>query len=794
MALLGVAIAATATAIAPHMADVATAYQQEPLEVSLRSLDTRSELYDKNGDLIWRFATDGSNRELVKLEDMSDEVVQSIIAIEDSDFYIHKGINLRATFRAAVENVGAGGISQGGSTITQQLVKNLVLTDAQSLERKMQEAAIAWRLENEREKDEILEMYLNTVYFGSGAYGVEAAANVYFGKSASDLDWPEGALLASLISNPSANDPLVNPSTSEFQRDLVLKRLAKLELITEDEARFFTRLPLPQEKNSKEDLPPEDYFVAEVRRNLLDGVPTPILGNTTEEREFALFRGGLRIFTTYDRDAQAAALNARDTVLPENDLGISMAIASVEPETGAVRALVGGPGFEDYKFNLATQSKRQPGSSFKTFVMITAFEQGFLPSDTISGIGPCNFDNPGGAPNPYTVNNFGNSAGGIDTITRQTTRSSNCTYVRLGQIVGISEIIDTSRRLGLTTELGANISLPLGVEEVRPIEIASAYGVIANQGVRNPPYLIERIEDATGNVLWDHSEDDAFRPERVLTEQVSCLATQVLATNVQAGTGTRARLPEQPAAGKTGTTENFSDAWFVGFTPHLATAVWVGNPASRVQMRGVGGINVTGGSYPAQAWGEFNTAYHEDLTPLNFPECDPNERGGKLIRPDGELGDVDPCAGTPDFPFPVDEDGDGRADQCYATPEAFGYGICGYLDAVDGFGNPVPQYCGDPNAQLPGSGTGEIPGQPPPQQQQAVGCPGGYNAVDNNGDGVADECIFAGTVTAPPAVAPPPPPPPPPVPQGAGQPLCPADYPVGVDTNGDGVIDQCYQA
>lgn len=797
LALFAVAVVATGAAIGPQVAQLPDVVNGETYgSLELAALEVRSEMYDREGVLIHRFSTDGSNRELLPLAEMPDELVLSVLTIEDGEFYNHPGLNLRSTFRALVENVGAGGISQGGSTITQQLVKNRVLRNSeQTIKRKVTEAVVSWRLEDELSKDDILEWYLNTVYFGAGAYGVQAASEVYFGIDAADLDWHQGAMLAALISNPSRYDPFQFPENAKRQREIVFNRLVDVGHLDREEARFYDRKPLPTGANVVEDLPPEDYFVAEVRRRFLDGdlpeVASPellqVIGETRDERIAALFRGGLRIHTTYDRDAQTEALRARDEVIPPNNLGLSMAIASVEPASGAVRALVGGPGFEFAKFNLATQGDRQPGSSFKTFVLIAALEQGYVPDDQISGVGACAFDNAGGEDDVYTVRNFADSVGQIDTLTNQVARSSNCGFVRLGKAVGIPKVIESARKLGLDLDpiKDNNLSLSLGATEVRPLEVTSAYATVANGGVRHNPFYIERIEDASGNLLYEHLPTG----ERVLSAQIACLVTAVLANNVENGTGKRAQVPDQPAAGKTGTTELFSDAWFVGFTPHLATAVWIGDPLARTEMANIPspGLNVTGGSFPATAWGEFNTAYHEDLDPIEFPECE-ETREGRYITEFGDLvSQENPCGAYPGY-SPVDVNSDGLADQCLANPASAGYVLCGAVEDTDG--TVVEKYCAGSGGQVTQQrgiycGAGATPidtnGDGINESCQSTGqsslCNPGYQPQDTNNDGIADVCV---RTAAPPT----------PVPQPTGN--CPAGYPYGKDTTNDGIIDTCF--
>ncbi|MDH3753044.1 MAG: transglycosylase domain-containing protein [Acidimicrobiia bacterium] len=802
--LCGIATGLTVMAAAPYVGEAITAIEADADEVSLDQLDelgTRTLVFDVNGTLI--SALYAENRELIDLEEIPDEVITAVLVVEDEDFYLHKGINIRSTIRALRENVGAGGISQGGSTITQQLIKNLLVGDDQTLERKMNEAAYAWRLERTTDKDEILEQYLNTVYLGATAYGVKAAAEVYWDKEPQDLGWVEAAMLASLISSPTAYDPTLYPEEAERQREIVLDRLAELEYITLEEAAEYNRAPLPVARNELE-VSPQDYFLERVRLELLNDFR---LGATEAERRDAVERGGLRVFTTFDPAVQAMAEAARDQVLPD-DPRFTMAIAALEPATGAVKAVVGGPGFEEVKFDLATQGERQPGSSFKTFVLVTAFENGYQASDRVSGTGPCTFEI-AGAPD-YVANNFGRSGGSIDTIRGQTTRSSNCAYLRLGQIVGLENVIQTARAMGLSTDLEPVLSLPLGAKEVIPLEMASAYSVVANNGLRNEPYYIERVEVGDGpdaELLFSHE----VIPQQVISQTSACWATEILAANVRGGTGTAAGLPNQVAAGKTGTTEDFVDAWFVGFTPYLATAVWMGNPEERVPMRGVGGVgSVTGGSFPARAWGAFNTAYHENLEPVSFPGCDGPSRSPRFLRTENDAQIFNPCPGQ----LSVDDDQDGNADGCIDDGTE-GVLECGTAPTVDEQGNQIPLFCnvnhvecgaGSVGVDTDGDGVRDTCGPPPPPA--LTGCAPGETPIDDNADGVADRCVNPNP-PPPPAltgcapgetpiddnadgvadrcVNPNPPPPPPPAPTTI---TC-AEGEVPVDTTGDGVADTC---
>ncbi len=742
MPMLALALAATLFVVWPPATDLLRSWESTSVEVnltenvSLDELAIRSYVYDSDRRIIDVFSY-VENRVLVDLDDISEEVKHAVIAIEDENFYLHTGVDLSAVFRAGLENVGAGGITQGGSTITQQLIKNLVVGNKVEAERKLQEMAMAKRLEQQMDKDEILNLYLNTVYFGQGAYGVQAAAEVYWGLDAADLGWGEAALLAALISNPSSYDPINNPLRALRQRGIVLNRLAELGYITTEQADAFHLQLLPKEVNEIE-LPPKSYFVEEVKQQLLDD--PRYLGGSPDERFNLVFNGGLSIYTTFDPDAQRQAEAAVAQTLAEYNEGehggveATMALAAVEPDSGAVRAVVGGPGFaqDEEEFNLATQGSRQPGSAFKTFVMVALFEQGFQPSDRISGRGPCQIPNPGGVPDPYVANNFASSPGQVETITNQIRVSSNCAFLRLGRVAGIQPVIETATAMGITTELEPVASLPLGSEEVHPIDMASAYGVIGTGGIRYEPYFIERIVDRQGNELYSHD----LSGQRVVTERSACWANEVLENNMVNGTGRRAQIPNQVAAGKTGTTEESADAWFVGFSPHLATAVWLGNPNERIPMRGV-----TGSSYPAVAWGRFMTAYHADLEQVDFPSCPGEPRLGDLV----ELEDVFtvgiPCA-TPIAPedpevivpiiVPVDTDGDGTHDACVDLLVTAGVEPCGFSEfAVEG-GEPIPLYCGTPTPI-------------------EVVCPDGQFPLDSDDDGVADTCVGPGAGSEPPA-------------------------------------------
>ena len=701
--LVGAIMASLAVAaITPRLRDLARANDAQSSVVKVDELANNSFVFAADQTYIGTLHGP-QNRELIKLADISTKTVNAILAVEDADFFTHNGVNARSIIRALISNVNAGAVTQGGSTITQQLVKNLVLDDnRQQFDRKIPEAAIALRLEDQMTKEEILELYLNTVYFGAGAYGVKTAAEVYFAKSAKDLDWPESALLASLISSPSNLDPTRNPEGAQRQRRLALRSIEGQGYITEAQRKDYEQAPLPAVRNQPQsslDNLEDGYFLEEVKQQLLK---LPALGKTQAERIEAIFAGGLRIFTTFDQHAQAAAEHAvAENLARVNDARFTVALASVEPGTGAIRALIGGPGFENFKFDIATQKGRPTGSSVKAFVLAAAMEAGIVPADSIDGTSPCEFSNKGGIPDPYEAENFSGSPGAFDNVTAQTLRSSNCAYLRLAQVVGLNNVISTARALGITSKLEAVLTLPLGVFDITPLEMANAYASIANDGARVDAYFIDRIEDRGGKVLYRHTSTVT----RAISVQSARLVTEVLEKNVIGGTGTRARLPRQPAAGKTGTSSDFTDAWFVGYTPYLATAVWMGNPAASIEMRNVGGVGgVTGGSFPAAIWGNFNAAYHEDRAVKKFSAAG-GTRAGRVLRTaadedslkqfvasacgekeDEEGRTIDantdgvPDACTSDAPLVaregacpylmtgVDDDDDGVADRCVTRP------------------------------------------------------------------------------------------------------------------------------
>jgi penicillin-binding protein 1A len=651
------AVAAAAMAVPAHL--IGEAGSGDPRGIELGPLAQRSYVFSGDGSLLATLK-DEENRQPVPLAEVPPHVVAAILAVEDAGFWIHDGFDVRGMLRAFKANVDSGGISQGGSTITQQLVKLDQLSPEQTLDRKVQELFLASRLEKEMTKEEILDRYLNTVYFGNHSYGIQAAAETYFGVSVQQLDVGQAALLAGIIRNPIQYNPVRYPDRAQSRRNIAIDRMVQVGALTQDEAVWWHAAPTQPQLHQV--LPvANDYFPSEVEQQLLNAPEFAVLGATPDERRTPVYQGGLRVFTTYDPVAQAQAIAARDQNLPlENGMfnvpGVdpatgaqntaSAAVVSVEPATGAVRTMVGGPGFDRWQYNLATQNPRQVGSSMKTYVLAALMEQGRSPDDIINGTAPCDIANPGGAEDPYHVENFADGGGSVGTITAATLASSNCAFVRLGLIAGSQAVVDMAHRLGIVSTLDPIPSLPLGTKEITPLEMASAYGTLANDGVYNRPYLIERIEDSAGNVIYQH----APAPEQRVSPQVARLVTSILEQNVLSGTGTAARIRGQQAAGKTGTTQGATDGWFVGYTPALSTAVWVGGLGGKFPIV-LGGTGITGGRYPARIWGSFMNAWQENRPAVGFqPATSVAPSGSMLVVPGGR--DLTPPPAPPPPPPP----------------------------------------------------------------------------------------------------------------------------------------------
>lgn len=557
------------------------------------------------------FAADGTplaylhgeeNRTLISGKEIPDILRYAVVAIEDERYYSHTGVDFEGLMRAFVTNVRTQSVSEGFSTITMQLVGNLYLdrTDI-SLTRKWNEMVLAWQMERKYSKNEILVMYLNTVYFGSNAYGVEAAARTYFDKDPKDLTLSEAALLAGLPQAPSVYSPRRHPEKALERRNLVLAKMLELGYITKEEYQKAVAEPLELAPYSPYTKVEEPYVVAYVRKLLID-----MFG---EERVFA---GGLRVETTINPDYQKLATEAIASTLDQED-DPSASLVCIETKTGYIRAMVGGKDYDSSKFNLAVQAKRQPGSAFKTFCLVAALEKGIDPYNTYYMSMPVSLTYPG-APAPWGVETYGNTYYGLSTVVQATLRSDNTVYAQMALDVGAEHIVDVAHRMGITSELNADPAIALGGlrDGVSPLEMASAYATLANGGEHIEPTIILRVKDANGKVLWEANP----KRTQAISAAAAYEATRILEMNIQRGTGTKADI-DRPAAGKTGTTTEWRDAWFCGYTPHLSTTVWVGHPETQIPMKNVHGIRVTGGSFPAIIWQKF--MYKADR---DYPEED----------------------------------------------------------------------------------------------------------------------------------------------------------------------------
>jgi penicillin-binding protein 1A len=630
----GLGLAAAVVVLAPQVRDFVTAGTTGKGEkVDLQPLAARSVVYARDGSVLATFHAE-ENRIPVTLDKVPDHVVRAVLDAEDDKFFDHGPIDLRAMTRALVTNVEGGGIFQGGSTITQQLVKTAILTPRQDVNRKVEEAALAIRLEQQMSKREILERYVNTVYFGNGQYGLEAASEKYFGHDVTQLTLGEGVLLASLIRNPVGGDPWTHPDEATARRNVVADRMRDLGHITPAQAEEIKNAPLPA---PPPDTPAQgsDYFVEHVKQLLLADTR---LGATAQDRIQAVFKGGLAIHTTLDPSYQAAAEDKVATIIPDTGGEFGAALVSVEPQTGAVRALVGGAGFDQSKFNLVTDGDgRQVGSAFKPFTLLAALEAGYLPSDTILGTSPCRIPNPGSVDDPWEAHNVEGEEGGVMTLTEAMVNSVNCAYARLIKLVGPQKVVDVAHRMGITNQLDPVLSLTLGSSDVTPLQMADAYATLADDGAHHAPYFIDSVEDSGGRVIF---KADTTKADRAISAQNARTVNQVLTQVVARGTGTAAYIPgwSGGVAGKTGSTDNNYNAWFVGFTQDLATAVWMGSPGTvQHEMSDVGGVRVYGGTYPAMVWGAYMSEVEAARTPTRFPAPDPlTTRSPKMLLLPGE--------------------------------------------------------------------------------------------------------------------------------------------------------------
>ena len=572
-------------------------------------------IFDTHGRLITRLQAE-ENRENIRLSELPQHLLDAVVSIEDDRFWHHKGVDVKAILRAAVTNTKEGEIAQGGSTITQQYVKNALAGDERTVNRKIREALLAVQLERASTKERILELYLNTIYFGNGAYGVQAASQEYFGKPAADVDVAQAALLAGLIQSPTRTDPYDHPVEAQARRDVVLNRMHDLGYLTQPQEDYARAEPLFVEVKPAEQRYPAAHFVEQVKRFVLDD---PQFGKTPSERRQLLFGGGLRIQTTLDLEEQAKAERAVESVRPPAP-GPDAALVSMEPKTGFVRALVGGRDFfsggERAKLDLVDGGPGRPaGSSFKPLVLAAALQNGMTLDKVFRAPSHLKIPLPSGE---WDVSNYEGESGGSATLLDATVHSYNTVYAQVIMEVGPDKAMDMARALGVRSTLHPFPSAVLGTNDVHPIDMATAYGTFANRGIRVDPVFVTRITKADGSVVYEHQH----RQTRALDEHISDEVTSALEQVVLRGTGTRAKLSDRQVAGKTGTGQEWRDAWFVGFTPDVVTAVWMGfAQEGQLSMKPPATpMRVTGGSWPAMIWHSFMADATAGTPVTPFPE------------------------------------------------------------------------------------------------------------------------------------------------------------------------------
>ena len=639
-------VTATVVGVAPRVWSTANSHEELPVELpEFEALAQRTYIYDSNGQEIGIYELE--NSQPIPFEDIPPDVVDAFLTVEDKEFFTHDGVNIRSLIRATLSNFASDAPQQGASTITMQVVKNDFLAGLERDGRyKLLQIHYARMLEKELSKEEILARYLNTVFFGNNAYGIAAAAETYFGKTAQDLTFTEAAFLAGLVRSPSGFDPINEPDRSRARWLQVVERLEDEGKVTPIEAIQLAEFVLPSRVKTLPDRTYERTYYTEALRDYLLNRST-VLGDTYQERYNQLFRGGLRIHTTLDANLQSMADQARAT-LPDTFQGFDASIVSLDSLTGAIRVMVGGRGFvpNEREVNMAI-SPRQTGSSIKMFIIAAAVQAGAQQNDLIDGTDPCTFAVPGD--DPFTVDAVNN---GLNTLQSQTTKSINCAFVRLSQIVGLNRVVDTTYRMARSPYLYKDqpaserlpidpfISFATGANELAPIDMASGVQSIANEGVHHEPYYVEYIDNAAGERLYTHLDPGT----EVLDRDAALEIVQIMKGPIYGGgTGRRAAFDDRrPAFGKTGTQENNTNAWFVGGTKQLSTAVWVGDPNAYTPMRRVPGLtdygpNVQGGHYPAVIWKAFMEPAHSLLPPVDWDRPPPPERpNARLYLPGNE--------------------------------------------------------------------------------------------------------------------------------------------------------------
>jgi penicillin-binding protein 1A len=573
--------------------------------------------YDANGSRIGQFEVEES-RETVGFEDFGEHLPQAVIAVEDKRFYDHFGVDFEGVARAAWTDLRAWEVQEGGSTITEQLMKNLYVPEGERVEvsfwRRFVQSAFAFSYERQHTKREILTAYLNTVYFGNGAYGAEMAAERYFGKSAKYLNLSQAAALAGFLDAPSTyyvGGETEGSERAKHSRDMVLRLMEEQGMVSRAQMRQAQRAPLEYAPTPTAEDPAYESFLERVHREVEDELGPEAFG-----------RGGLRIYTTLKPKLQRAAVESSEQVLFEST-DPSAAVVTIEPQTGAIRALAG----QEEDFNLALDARRQPGSSFKPFVLAAALKRNISPESVyVSHDLTIQFQN-----EHYTIENYDSVERGEMLISEAMAESDNTVFVQLAMDVGLEKVAKTARALGITSPIDPYPSTALGGlgVGVSPLEMASAYATFAGGGIHRESYAVERVE----RVSYGESEpvyDHRSTGRRVLTGDQAAVLNEVLRGVVEDGTASMFHdLDEEigrPSAGKTGTSNNFADAWYIGYTPRLCTAVWVGYPDSWRSMVGVHGLEEPSGEIlPMDIWSVYMAQATEVDPPLGFPAADLSE-------------------------------------------------------------------------------------------------------------------------------------------------------------------------
>ena len=555
-----------------------------------------SEVLDVNGKEITKLFKE--NRVEVNLAEISDNMEKAVIAVEDSRFYEHSGIDVIGIGRATVKNLRAGRVVEGGSTISQQTAKNLYLSNERTFTRKAKELLYTLQLERRYTKDEILNMYLNQIYFGKGAYGVEVASQTYFGKPAQELNLAESAMLAGVPKSPNSLNPFNDFDAAKARQAVVLNRMVELGVINANQAKQAKTEEISLKTSAKLETQTASFFIDMVREYITEKFP---------DQPELLYRGGLTIETTLDLDMQVAAELAVSNGLKDYP-SMQAALVALDPKTGYMKAIVGGRDSTS-KFNRAIDALRQPGSTMKPFVYAAAIDNGYTPASTFK-CEPVEFKLAGGK--TYKPTDYGNSYHNRDfTLKEALAVSDNLVAVKLNEAVGPETVVKYAKSMGINSPLAPILSLALGTKEVSPLELAAGFVPLANQGVKAKPVFVLSIKDKNGNTL---DENKPFL-SKVLDEKTAYIVTDMLKAVLEPG-GTGAAIGQsftRPMAAKTGSTNEYRDAWFVGFTPDLVTSVWAGNddpaiPAGR-----------SGGALSGPIWREFNQAALAKIEPRDFP-------------------------------------------------------------------------------------------------------------------------------------------------------------------------------